>query len=196
MGVPLLDLGRQYVTIESSIRTRLDEVIRRQAFILGEGVQSFESAVADVVGARHAIGVASGTDALLLPLKALDLKPGDEVIAPAFTFFATAGAIHNAGGRPVFVDIEADTFNVSVDAIEAAITPRTRAIVPVHLFGQMADMKALQQLAEERGLFVLEDAAQAIGAAQRIGGDWHNAGTIGNATAFLVLPLQEPRRIR
>jgi dTDP-4-amino-4,6-dideoxygalactose transaminase len=188
MGVPLLDLGRQYSKIESSVRTRLDEVIRRQAFILGESVQSFENAIAEHVGARHAIGVASGTDALLLPLKALDLKRDDEVIAPAFTFFATAGAIHNAGGRPVFVDIEADTFNLSVSAVEAAITPRTRAIVPVHLFGQMADMNALRQLAKKHGLYVLEDAAQAIGAAQRIDGDWHKAGTIGNATAFSFFP--------
>jgi dTDP-4-amino-4,6-dideoxygalactose transaminase len=188
MAVPLLDLGRQYRSIESIIRVRLDEVLERQAFILGEAVQAFEAAVATELDVPHAIGVASGTDALLLPLNALDLEPGDEVIAPAFTFFATAGAIHNAGGRPVFVDIEPDTFNVSVEAVEAAITPRTRAMVPVHLFGQMAEMGPLRELADHNGLFLLEDAAQAIGAAQRLDDGWRNAGGVGDATAFSFFP--------
>jgi dTDP-4-amino-4,6-dideoxygalactose transaminase len=188
MPVPLLDLGRQYSSIQSSIQAGMESVIRRQAFILGEAVQAFEGAVAAELDVRHAIGVASGTDALLLPLRALDLDQGDEVIAPAFTFFATAGAIHNAGGRPVFVDIESETFNVSVDAVEAAITPKTRAIVPVHLFGQMADMGPLRELADRRGLFLLEDAAQAIGAAQRQNGGWRKAGGVGDATAFSFFP--------
>jgi dTDP-4-amino-4,6-dideoxygalactose transaminase len=118
--------------------------------------------VARLSGAKHGIACASGTDALLIPLRALGLKPGDEVIAPAFTFFATAGAIHNAGGRPVFADIEPGTFNVDPAAVEAAITPRTRAIVLVHMFGQMADVGALAALAKKHGLMLVEDAAQAI----------------------------------
>jgi dTDP-4-amino-4,6-dideoxygalactose transaminase len=188
MTVPLLDLSRQYSSVADAIRDRIDEVITRQTFILGEAVRSFEEAVAEQLEVRHAIGVASGTDALLLPLKALDLAPGDEAITPAFTFFATAGAIHNAGGRPVFVDVDPDTFNVSVDAVEAAITERTRAIVPVHLFGQMADMGPLRDLADRHGLFLLEDAAQAIGASQRVDGVWRNAGSVGDATAFSFFP--------
>jgi dTDP-4-amino-4,6-dideoxygalactose transaminase len=188
MTVPLLDLSRQYTTTESAIRERMDQVIGRQAFILGAAVQSFEEAVAEALGVRHAIGVASGTDALLLPLKALDLEPGDEVIAPSFTFFATAGAIHNAGGRPVFVDIEPDTFNLDVAAVEAAITDRTRAIVPVHLFGQMAEMVPLRALADRHGLFLLEDAAQSIGAAQLVDGEWRGAGDMGDAMALSFFP--------
>jgi dTDP-4-amino-4,6-dideoxygalactose transaminase len=188
MAVPLLDLSRQYSAVADAVRGRMDEVISRQTFILGEAVQSFEQAVAEELGVRHAIGVASGTDALLLPLKALDLATGDEVITPAFTFFATAGAIHNAGGRPRFVDVDPATFNVSVDAVEAAITDRTRAIVPVHLFGQMADMASLRDLADRHGLFLLEDAAQAIGASQRVNGVWRNAGSVGDATAFSFFP--------
>lgn len=188
MTVPLLDLSRQYTTTESAIRERMGEVIGRQAFILGAAVQSFEEAVTEALGVRHAIGVASGTDALLLPLKALELEPGDEVIAPSFTFFATAGAIHNAGGRPVFVDIEPDTFNLDVAAVEAAITDRTRAIVPVHLFGQMAEMVPLRALADRHGLFLLEDAAQSIGAAQRVDGEWRVAGDMGDAMALSFFP--------
>ncbi len=188
MPVPLLDLTRQYATVASDVEIRMQDVIRRQAFILGDTVQRFEEAVADLVGVRHAIGVASGTDALLLPLKALDLQPGEEVIAPAFTFFATAGAIHNVGGRPVFVDIDPDTFNLSLDAVEAAITPRTRAIVPVHVFGQMAEMAALQELADRHGLFLLEDGAQALGASQDREGSWIMAGAAGDAGAFSFFP--------
>ena len=133
-------------------------------------------------------GVASGTDALLLVLKTLDLQQGDEVIAPAFTFFATAGAIHNAGGRPVFVDIRPDTFNLNVAAVESAITERTRAIIPVHLFGQMADMERLRAIAREHGLFILEDAAQAVGATQKIESDVVAAGASGGAGAFSFFP--------
>src|ERR671926_137549 len=122
-------------------------VVESQQFIMGEAVKNLETEVARVSHARFGIGCASGTDALLLSLKALDLKPGDEVITTTFTFFATAGAIHNAGARPVFVDIEPDTFNFDLDQVEAAITKKTRAIVPVHLFGQMAPMERLMGLA-------------------------------------------------
>ncbi|HEX7117808.1 MAG TPA: DegT/DnrJ/EryC1/StrS family aminotransferase [Longimicrobiales bacterium] len=188
MAVPLLDLKRQYATIRGEIRERLDAVIEDQAFIMGEPVAAFERAVAEMLGVEHAIGVASGTDALLLPLKALELKAGDEVITTPFTFFATAGAIHNAGGRAVFVDIEPDTFNIDVSQVEAAITPRTRAIVPVHLFGQMADMRPLREIADRHGLFLLEDAAQAIGARQEIDGRWVTTGQLGHCAAFSFFP--------
>ncbi|MGE3618329.1 MAG: DegT/DnrJ/EryC1/StrS family aminotransferase, partial [Gemmatimonadales bacterium] len=136
-------------------------------------------AVAALSHARHGIGCASGTDALLLPLKALDLKPGDEVIAPSFTIFATAGAVHNAGGRPVFVDIDPVTYCLDPAAVEAAITPRTRAIIAVHLFGQMAAMERLLAVAAARGIVVMEDGAQSIGARRLVDGAWRMSGEMG-----------------
>src|SRR4051812_45851304 len=138
MNVPLLDLVAQYHSIKDEVISALMGVIERQAFIMGAEGTKLEAAVAALSETKHAIGCASGTDALLLPLRALDLSPGDEVITTPFTFFATGGAVHNAGATPVFVDIEPGTFNISPDAIEAAITPRTRAVIVVHLFGQMA----------------------------------------------------------
>lgn len=179
MGVPMLDLKAQYRTIKDDILVRLMDVVERQQFIMGPEIAELEREIAALCRTPHAIGCASGTDALLLPLKALDLQPGDEVIAPAFTFFATAGAIHNAGGRPVFADIEPDTFNVDPDAIAAAITPRTRAIVVVHLYGQMAPMERILAVADRAGLPVIEDAAQAIGARRRMDGTWRVAGELG-----------------
>jgi dTDP-4-amino-4,6-dideoxygalactose transaminase len=188
MHVPLLDLRRQFEEIESEIRLELEAVLRDQAFILGSSVQTFEEAVASAVGVAHAVGLASGTDALLLPLKALDLRRGDEVVTTPFTFFATAGAIHNAGGRPRFVDIEPDTFNIDAARIADAVGPRTRAIVPVHLFGQMAEMAPILDVAERNDLFLLEDSAQAIGARQQVRGEWHQTGQLGSATAFSFFP--------
>ncbi len=188
MAVALLDLKRQHAAIGADIRARMDAVIQDQSFIMGETVAAFEAAVAELLGVEHAIGVASGTDALLLPLKALGLEPGDEVITTPFTFFATAGAIHNAGGRAVFVDIEPDTFNLDPSRVDAAITPRTRAIVPVHLFGQMADVRPLRETADRHGLFLLEDAAQAIGARQRVGDGWITTGHLGDCAAFSFFP--------
>ena len=152
MNVPLLDLVAQYRTIKDDVLAAVMAVIERQAFIMGAEVGQLETAVAALSNTKHAVACASGTDALLLPLKALDLEPGDEVITTPFTFFATAGAIHNAGGTPVFVDIEPDTFNISPAAVEAAITPRTRAIVAVHLFGQMAAVERPVPLAARHGL--------------------------------------------
>lgn len=188
MQVPLLDLKRQFEQVEADVRVRLDEVLTQQNFILGPVVEEFEQAIAQYVGVEHAVGVASGTDALLLPLKALDLRPGDEVITSPFTFFATAGAIHNAGARPVFADIDPDTFNLDPAAVERVITPETRAIVAVHLFGQMAPMAPLMEIADRHGLFLLEDSAQSIGARQRIGGEWKSTGQLGHATAFSFFP--------
>jgi dTDP-4-amino-4,6-dideoxygalactose transaminase len=132
--------------------------------------------------------VASGTDALLLPLKALELQPGDEVVTTPFTFFATAGAIHNAGGRAVFVDIDPDSFNLRPELVAEAVGPRTRAVVPVHLFGQMAPLAPLRELADRRGLFLLEDSAQSIGARQLVDGAWRSTGQLGHATAFSFFP--------
>jgi dTDP-4-amino-4,6-dideoxygalactose transaminase len=188
MSVPLLDLKRLYETIAAEVRVRMDEVVQSQGFVLGRVVEEFEAAVAELLGVRYAVGVASGTDALLLPLRALDLEAGDEVITVPFTFFATAGAIHNAGGRPVFVDIDPDTFNIDPSAVEAAITPRTRAIIPVHLFGQMAELAPLRELADRHGLTLLEDAAQAIGARQLVGSSWRTTGELGDCAAFSFFP--------
>src|SRR3954468_5060053 len=142
-NVPLLDLVAQYQSIKEDVLRAMMAVVARQSFIMGPEVAQLETEIARLSGARHGIACASGTDALLLPLKALDLKPGDEVITTPFTFFATAGAVHNAGGTPVFVDIDAATFNISPAAIDAAITPKTRAIIVVHLFGQMAAMEEI-----------------------------------------------------
>jgi dTDP-4-amino-4,6-dideoxygalactose transaminase len=188
VNVPLLDLVAQYRGIKDEVLGAMMTVVERQGFIMGPEVAQLESAVARLSNARHAIGCASGTDALLLPLRALDMKPGDEVITTPFTFFATAGAIHNAGGMPVFADIEPATFNISPRAIEAAITPRTRGIVVVHLFGQMAALETIVPLARRHGLAVIEDAAQAIGARRRIDGEWRRAGELGTAGTFSFFP--------
>src|SRR5213594_4739569 len=188
MNVPLLDLVAQYRAIKDEVLPAIQEVIESQQFVMGPALPRLEAAVAQLAGATHGIACASGTDALLLPLKALDLEPGDEVITTAFSFFATAGTIHNAGGTPVFVDIDPETFNISPGAAEAALTPRTRALLPVHLFGQMAVLERLLPLAERRGLPVIEDAAQAIGARRRIAGEWRMAGELGWVTGYSFFP--------
>jgi len=183
-----LDLVAQYRAIKDEVLPAIQAVIESQQFVMGPVVARLESAVAQLAGAAHGIACASGTDALLLPLKALDLEPGDEVITTPFTFFATAGTIHNAGGTPVFVDIEPGTFNIDPAAVEAAITPRTRAIMPVHLYGQMAAMERLRGMARARDLPIIEDAAQAIGARRSIDGHWRMAGELGWATGFSFFP--------
>lgn len=188
MSVPLLDLKRQYDELAEDIRERMEPVIRDQAFIMGPVVAELEAALADYLGVEHAVGVASGTDALLLPLRMLDLEPGDEVVTTPFTFFATAGAIHNAGGRPVFVDIRPDTFNIDEAQVESAVTERTRALIPVHLFGQFAEMPPLRDVADRHELLLIEDAAQAIGARQRVEGVWKHAGVLGDVASFSFFP--------
>jgi dTDP-4-amino-4,6-dideoxygalactose transaminase len=188
VNVPLLDLGAQYRAIESEVLPALQAVIRSQQFIMGPAVAELERALAALAHARHGIACASGTDALLLPLRALDLQPGDEVITTPFTFFATAGAIHNAGGTPVFADIDPDTLNLDPPAVEAALTPRTRAIVPVHLYGQMAAMERFMAIAGRRGIPLVEDAAQAIGARRSIDGEWRMAGELGWAAGYSFFP--------
>jgi dTDP-4-amino-4,6-dideoxygalactose transaminase len=190
VNVPLLDLVAQYQTIREEVLPALQRVIECQHFILGDEVGALERAVAELCRTRHGIGCASGTDALLLPLRILGLRPGDEVITPAFTFFATAGTVHNTGGTPVFVDIDPLTFNLDPVAVEAAITPRTRAIVPVHLFGQMANLAPILALARRHGLMVIEDAAQSIGARRRIDGTWRMAGELGQVGTFSFYPTK------
>ena len=188
MNVPLLDLVAQYRAIKDEVLPALQAVIESQQFVMGPPVGQLEAAVAGLSHAAHGIACASGTDALLLPLRALRLEPGDEVITSPFTFFATAGAIHNAGGVPVFADIDPDTFNVAPAAVEAVVTPRTRALVPVHLYGQMAELERLTAAAGRHGVRIVEDAAQAIGARRRIGGAWRMAGELGWVTGFSFFP--------
>ncbi len=184
--VPLLDLTAQYRSIQDELDEAVHSVVRSQRFVLGPEVEALESEMAAYLGVAHAVGCASGTDALLLPLKALDAEPGSDVIVPAFTFFATAGAVWNAGFRPVFCDVDPDTFNVTAETLEAVWTERTVAVVPVHLFGQMAPMAEIRELAERRGAFVLEDAAQAVGAKSADG----MAGAMGDAGAFSFFPTK------
>jgi dTDP-4-amino-4,6-dideoxygalactose transaminase len=188
MPVPLLDLQRQYRTIKDDVDREVMRVVESQRFILGPDVDKLEAEIAEYTGSRHAIACASGTDAILLPLKALPLAAGDEVISPAFTFFATAGAIWNAGMKPVFCDVDPDTFNVTADTVRAALTPRTKAIVVVHLYGQMADMTPLLALAREKSLYVIEDAAQSLGACQKIVGNDCHAGSLGTLGSFSFFP--------
>ena len=188
MNVPLLDLKAQFHAIRDEVMSALLDVVESQQFIMGGAVSKLEAEMASFCRARFAIACASGTDALLLSLRALDLKSGDEVITTPFTFFASAGAIHNAGGKPVFVDIEPGTFNIDPASVETAVTHRTRAIVPVHLFGQMAAMEPLLALAKRHDIAVIEDAAQAVGARQRVGGDWRMAGELGTTGAFSFFP--------
>ena len=165
-GVPFLDLSRENLPLEAEIQAAMQEVCRAGSFVLGPACERLEQELAARAGVRHGIGCASGSDALLLALMAVDIQPGDEVIVPSFTFFATGSAVTRLGARPVFVDIDPRTYNMDIDRFREAITPRTRAVIPVHLFGQAADMAALMPIAREHGLMVIEDAAQAIGAKQ------------------------------
>lgn len=183
--VPLLDLKAQYATIRSEVRAAIDRVCESQRFILGPEVMSLEAAVADFCGARHAIGMSSGTDALLAALMAIGVGPGDEVITTPYSFFATAGVIVRLGARPVFVDIDQKTFNLDATAVEARITSRTKAIMPVHLFGRCTDMEPILRAAEDHEICVIEDAAQSIGACDDKG---RQAGTIGQMGCFSFFP--------
>ncbi|NCC37396.1 MAG: DegT/DnrJ/EryC1/StrS family aminotransferase, partial [Chloroflexia bacterium] len=182
--MPLLDLKAQYATLREEIAAAIERVVASQQFILGPEVEAFEQEVAAYSQCADGIGVSSGTDALLVALMAIDLQPGDEVITTPYTFFATAGSIARLGGHPVFVDIDPLTYNIDPAGIEAAITSRTRAIMPVHLFGQMADMEPIMGIAEYHGLYVIEDAAQAIGAEYR----GRRAGSIGHMGCFSFFP--------
>ena len=182
--MPLLDLQSQYATIREEVREAFDRVADSQHFILGPEVEALEQEVAHYSQCAFAIGVSSGTDALLAALMAIDIKPGDEVITTPYTFFATSGAIARLGAKPVFADIDPFSFNLDVTKIEAAITERTRAILPVHLYGQVAEMDAIMDLANRHKLFVIEDAAQAIGAEY----NGRRAGSIGHLGCFSFYP--------
>ena len=184
MTVPLLDLQRQYKTIKADVDAEVLRVIAAQRFILGPDVEKLEKDIGSYVSAKHSIACASGTDAILLALKALQLTPGDEVIAPSFTFFATAGAIWNAGLKPVFCDIDPQTFNVTAKTLDAALTPKSKAVVVVHLYGQMAPMGEIMAFAKKHGLAVIEDAAQSLGAKQ----NEKHAGTIGTMGTYSFFP--------
>src|ERR1700681_2886008 len=186
MAVPLLDLKAQHATIRDSVVNAMTKVVEDQAFILGEPVERLERDVAKLSQTTHAIGCANGTDAILLALRALDIGRGDEVLTTPFTFFATAGAVHNVGARPVFADIDPDTFNLSGDTIAAALKPSTRAIIAVDLFGQMAPIEAIMDAAGN--LPVIEDAAQSIGARRKIDDKWGMAGQAATIGTFSFFP--------
>ena len=185
MKVPLLDLTAQYQSIRWEVRTAIDRVCESQVFILGPEVAACEHEIASFCGADYAIGVSSGTDALLVALMAAGVGAGDEVITSPFTFFATAGVISRLGARPVFVDIETESFNLDPDQIENLLSPRTKAILPVHLFGRCAAMEPIKEIAKQHGLVVIEDAAQSIGAKDHHG---QSAGTIGDIGCFSFFP--------
>ncbi len=184
--VPLLDLQRQNGPLEPEIRAALDRVCQSGQFILGPDVTVLEEALADYCGASEAIGCASGSDALLLALLAYGIGQGDEVIVPSFTFFATAGSVWQAGARPVFADIEPRTYGLDPECVRQAITPRTKAIIPVHLYGQCCEMGPILQIAREHNLVVIEDAAQSIGA------EYHGqrAGSMGHIGCLSFYPTK------
>jgi len=184
MEVPLLDLKAQYAGIKDQVLAAVAEVLESQVCIGGPKVAQLEQAIARLCDCKYAVGVSSGTDAILITLMSLDIGPGDEVITTPFTFFATAGSIARTGARPVFVDIDPRTFNINPALIEKAITPRTKAIMPVHLFGQMADMDPIMAIAERYGLAVIEDAAQSISSTYK----GRKAGSIGTAGCFSFFP--------
>ena len=209
MTVPLLDLEAQYRPLRAELLAALTRVCDSQRFIHGPEVEALERELSSYLGVRHAIGVSSGTDAVLMALMALEIGPGDEVITSTYSFFATAGAIVRVGARPVFVDIDADTFNINAAATVAAMTSATRAIIPVHLFGQSADLKPIVDAALKASVPVVEDAAQAIGASYQGGplGGWgsigcfsffpsKNLGAFGDAGLVTLADDTAARRLR
>lgn len=182
--VPLVDLGAQYASIRDEIADAISRVLESQAFILGREVEGFESAFAEYIGARGAVGVASGTAAIQLALQACGVGPGDEVVTTAHTFIATAEPVSNLGARPVFADIDPDTYTLDPNHVESLIGPRTKVILPVHLYGHPADMGALRDLADRRGVKLVEDAAQAHGAEY----DGRRVGSLGDLACFSFYP--------
>jgi dTDP-4-amino-4,6-dideoxygalactose transaminase len=184
MKVPLLDLQAQYTPLREELQQAALRVMDSQQFVLGPDVRALEDEISDYTRARHAIGCASGSDALLLALMALDIKAGNEVVTTPYSFFATAAAIARVGATPVFVDIDPLTYNIAPDKLEAAITERTRAIMPVHLYGQCAQMSAIMEMSARHGLSVIEDAAQALGAED----EGKQAGTMGAIGCYSFYP--------
>lgn len=187
--VPMLDLNAQYLPVEAKVIEAITRVVRSKQFVMGPQVAELEQALSEYCKVPHTIGVSSGTDALVLALMALGIGAGDEVITSPFSFFATAGSIARVGATPVFVDIDPETFNIDASQIEAKITPKTKAIIPVHLFGQMADMDPIMDLATRYNLKVIEDSAQSIGAEYRgRDGVSRRSGSIGNIGCFSFFP--------
>ena len=187
--ISMVDLKSQYEKIKPEIDKAISDVINTTSFINGPAVKEFQSELEKYLGVKHVIPCANGTDALQISMMALGLKPGDEVIAPSFTFIATAEVVAVLGLTPVIVDVEPDTFNISPEAILKAITPRTKAIVPVHLFGQTADMDAIMEIAKKHNLYVIEDACQSIGSDyQNAAGEWKKSGTIGHVGCTSFFP--------
>ena len=184
--IPFIDLVAQYQTIRNEVREAVDRCFENQSFILGEEVTLLEQEIATYCDSRYAIGCASGTDALILALLAAGVKPGDEVITSPFTFFASAGAIHRVGAIPVLVDIEPDSFNICPEQVERAITSKTSAIMPVHIFGQCAEMEPLWRLSAAHDIPIIEDAAQAIGAEYQ----GRRAGVLGSIGCFSFFPTK------
>lgn len=184
--VPLMDVRSQYFELKEEIDRAIADVFERADFIMGKDVLEFEKEFATYLNAGHAVGVASGTDALVLILDALSIGRGDEVITTPFTFFATAESIMRVGATPVFVDIDPKTYNINPELIESAITPKTKAIMPVHIFGQPAEMDRINEIAEKHDLFVIEDACQAAGAEYK----GKKAGALGDAAAFSFFPTK------
>ncbi len=185
MKVSLLDLKAQYATLKKELDEAILKVAESQYFILGPEVKKLEDAVAEFIGVKHAIGVSSGTDALLIALMSIGVGPGDEVIVPTYSFFATAGVVARLHAKPIFTDVDPVTFNMLPEDIEAKITDKTKAIIPVHLYGQVADMKPIVEIARKHGLKVIEDGAQAISAQYS---DGRCAGTIGDIGCFSFFP--------
>lgn len=184
-NVPLLDLKAQYESIKKEVEPKLLELIETQYFIGGPVLKEFENNIAKYCKSQYALGVSSGTDAILLALMALDIQPGDEVIVPVYSFFATAGCVSRIGAKPIFVDIDPHTFNIDPQKIERAISKKTKAIIPVHLYGQLADMEKISALATKYNLFIIEDAAQAIGSENE---NKQRAGTFGDIGCFSFFP--------
>jgi len=184
--VPMFDLTRQWATLQEEFSRAMQDFLPRQQLVLGEATSKFEAKLAEKLGVKHAVAVSNGTDALLMALTALDIGPGDEVIVPAFTFFSTASVVSRLGAKPVFADILPDTFNINPDAIRRALSPRTRAIIPVHLFGQAVQMDDVLAIADARKIPVIEDCAQALGA------QWHGqqVGSLGMMGCFSFYPTK------
>ena len=190
MHVPLLDLQAQYASLRDEVRFAVERVLDSQRFVLGDEVRKLESSIASYTQSKHAIGCASGSDAVLLALMALDIGAGDEVITTPFTFFATGAAITRLGARPAFVDIDPSSYNLDTSQVADAITDRTKALLPVHLYGQCTEMDFLLELSEHHGIPIVEDAAQAIGATDRAADEERQAGSMGAVGCFSFYPTK------
>jgi dTDP-4-amino-4,6-dideoxygalactose transaminase len=186
MQIELINLKRQYKNLKDEINQAIEKVLENGQYILGPEVKALEKEIAEYLGVRYAIGVANGTDALVLSLRALNIGPGDEVITTPFTFFATSEAISQVGATPVFVDIDPDTYNINPDLIEEKITEKTKAIIPVHIFGQPCDMDKIMEIAKKHNLYVIEDACQAIGSEYK----GQKVGTFGDVACFSFFPTK------